>query len=201
PRRLFWLTSRSSAYHSRTSVRMRSTSLYTSATTPRKPPRGLTCTTSTFSLVKTRRSSNACAQTTRTSCPRAPSRVANWYARLSDPPTRAYARFVKRSFIAKRSEASRVLGRDGAFVQADELRPCSFTCARIGGIQVLRRGWRPHGQAKARHPRLGERASSIWVIARLPGGHDGLPHVLSRTVPRDHLIARQVVAGPSAVLA
>src|SRR5207247_409804 len=67
PRRLFWLTSRSSAYHSRTSVRMRSTSVDASATLPRKPPRGLTCTTSTFSLVKTRRSSNACAQTTRTS--------------------------------------------------------------------------------------------------------------------------------------
>src|SRR5437870_1185572 len=200
-RPMLWMTSRSSAYHSRTSVRMRSTSVDASATTPRKPPRGLTCTTSTFSLVKTRRSSNACAQTTRTSCPRAPSRVANWYARLSDPPTRAYARFVKRSFIAKRSEASRVLGRDGAFVQADELRPCSFPRAHIGGIEVLRRGWRPHGQAKERHPRLGERASTLSVIARLAGGHDVLPHVLTPTVPRDDMIERQVVAAPSAVLA
>src|SRR5438309_5328704 len=40
---------------------------------------------------------------TRTSWPRAARRVANWYARLSDPPTRAYARFVKRSFMRERS--------------------------------------------------------------------------------------------------
>src|SRR5438309_11433901 len=113
---------------------MRSKGVDASATNPRKPPRGLTCTTSTFSLVKTRRSSNACAQTTRTSCPRAASRVANWYARLSDPPTRAYARFVKRSFIREPSWARAVLGRDGAFVQTDELRPRSFPRADIGGV-------------------------------------------------------------------
>src|SRR5438874_922560 len=107
---MLWIRSRSSAYHSSTSVRMRSTSVEASATTPRKPPRGFTCTTSTPSLMKTRRSSNACPQTTRTSWPRAASRVANWYARLSEPPTRAYARFVKRSFIVAPSEASRVVG-------------------------------------------------------------------------------------------
>src|SRR5438132_69770 len=87
-RPMLWMRSRSSAYHSRTSVRMRSTSVDASATTPRKPPRGLTCTTSTLS-----------------------------------------------------------------------------------------------------------------VIARLAGGHDVLPHVLTPTVPRDHMIERQVVAAPSAVLA
>src|SRR5439155_24571024 len=129
-----------------TSVRRRPPGVDAAAAPPRKPPRGLTCTTSTPSFVKTRRSSNACAQTTRTSWPRAASRVANWYARLSDPPTRAYARFVKRSFIVAPSEASRVLGRDGAFVQTDELRPRSFPRAHIGGVEVLRRRRRSYGQ-------------------------------------------------------
>src|SRR3984893_2565150 len=172
------MTSRSSAYHSSTSVRMRSMRVDASATLPRKPPRGLTCTTSTPSLVKTRRSSKACAQTTRTSCPRAASRVANWYARLSEPPTRAYARFVKRSFIAKRCDASRVLGRDGAFVQTDELRPRALTRADVRRAEGLRGSRRTHGQTQKRHPRLGERATALSVIARLARGHDVLPDML-----------------------
>src|SRR5438270_5206724 len=200
-RPMLWIRSRSSAYHSSTSVRMRSTSVEASATTPRKPPRGFTCTTSTPSLMKTRRSSNACPQTTRTSWPRAASRVANWYARLSDPPTRAYARFVKRSFIVAPSEASRVLGRDGAFVQTDELRPRSFPRAHIGGVQVLRRRRRSYGQPEQRHPRLRERAPALSVIAGLAGGHDVFPNVLTAPVTRDHVVERQVVATPAAVLA
>src|SRR5438874_4150038 len=130
---------------------MRSTSVEASATIPRNPPRGFTWTTSTPSFMNTRRSSNACPQTTRTSWPRAASRVANWYARLSDPPTRAYARFVKRSFIVERSGASGVLGSDGAFVQTDELRPRSFPRADIGGVEVLRRRRRPDGQRSEEH--------------------------------------------------
>src|SRR5947207_7851282 len=198
---MLWIRSRSSAYHSSTSVRMRSTSVEASATTPRKPPRGFTCTTSTPSLMKTRRSSNACPQTTRTSWPRAASRVANWYARLSDPPTRAYARFVKRSFIVAPSEASRVLGRDGAFVQTDELRPRSFPRAHIGGGPVLRRRRRAYGQPEQRHPRRRERAPASSVIAGLAGGHDVFPNVLTAPVTRDHVVEREVVATPPAVLA
>src|SRR5437870_3049047 len=200
-RPMLWMRSRSSAYHSRTSVRMRSTSVDASAKTPRKPPRGLTCTTSTFSLVKTRRSSNACAQTTRTSCPRAASRVANWYARLSDPPTRAYARFVKRSFIVERSGASRVLGRDGAFAQTDELRPGALAGAHVRGVEVLRCGRWPHRQPEERHPRLSERAPALSVVARLAGGDNVLPHMLTATMTWYHVIEREVVATPPAVLA
>ena len=58
-RPMLWMRSRSSAYHSRTSVRMRSTRVVASAARPRNPPRGFTCTTSTPRSLKTRRSSNA----------------------------------------------------------------------------------------------------------------------------------------------
>src|SRR4029077_7025795 len=186
---------------SSTSVRMRSTSVDASATLPRKPPRGLTCTTSTPSFVKTRRSSNACAQITRTSCPRAASRVANWYARLSDPPTRAYARFVKRSFMAERCDASRVLGRDGAFVQTDELRPRALACAHVRRVEVLRSRRRTHRQRQERHPRLSERATALPVIARLARRHDVLPDMRTAAVTRHHVIEREVVPAPPAVLA
>src|SRR5256885_13266877 len=49
-------------------------------------------------------------------------------------------------------------------------------------------------QAKERHPRLGERAPALSVIARLAGGHDVLPDVLTAAVTRNHMIERQVVA-------
>src|SRR5438477_8180749 len=162
---MLWMRSRSSAYHSRTSVRMRSTSVDASATTPRKPPRGLTCTTSTSSLVKTRRSSNACAQTTRTSCPRAARRVANWYARLSEPPTFAYARLVKRTFISSPACARRVLGRGRALVEADELGPAALASAHVRRVEILRRRRRTHRLPEQGHARLDECSPTLPVIA------------------------------------
>src|SRR5205823_14889561 len=139
---------------------------------------------------------------TRTSWPRAARRVANWYARLSDPPTRAYARLVKRSFMRVARGASRVpLRSGGGLAQADELRPHAFAGTNVGRVEVLGgRRWTDR-LAEQRHARLGERTTALPVIARLACRDDVLPDVLAPTMTRDHMVECEVVAAPPAVLA
>src|SRR5712691_3248551 len=89
----------------------------------------------------------------------------------------------------------------GALVQADELRPGALARTHVGRVQVLRRRRRPDRLAPQAHPRLGERAPALAVIAGLAGGDDVFPDVLATAVARDHVVEREVVAPAAAVLA
>src|SRR6476469_5233575 len=77
------------------------------------------------------------AHTTRTSCPRAANRVANWYARLSAPPIGLKPRLVKSSLIWCESDAravpDRPLRRGCGVFDAEELEPLALPGANVTG--------------------------------------------------------------------
>src|SRR5438132_739635 len=102
---------------------------------------------------------------------------------------------------ARAVRASRVLRRDGAFVQTDELRPGALAGAHVRGVQVLRCGRRPYRQTQERHACLSQGAAALAVVARLAGGDDVLPNMLTAPMARYHVIEGQVVPTPAAVLA
>src|SRR5438132_11320608 len=96
---------------------------------------------------------------------------------------------------------ARTLGGGGGVFDAKELEPCPLAGADVAREQVARCRWRPERLASERHPRFVQGPAALLVVAALAGRHDVLPGALTTTVPRDHVVEREVVAALAAVLA